>query len=257
MKICRVIPLVALLGGSYAAEPVAPAPPIPGPAHLTQPKPMVGPAWLGFKVARPDDATRSRLPGLPVGMGFVIQSVDPKSPAESSGVRPLDVVWKFGDQMLVNEGQLGVLLRTKKPGDVVTLALFRNEQEMEVSLTLGAFPLNREAAAGPLMEQLLSPQGNGMARVIDHVSHTASLTDETGAKAALKRLTDGSGYELEIRNSAGEVVFNENLSADCDVSKVPEAWRGRVAALRKGLDGSMESPRQPRPRVVPPTASGN
>lgn len=264
MRILSIISLMAWCGSLQAAEPVVPTPegqnppvstaPFPGP-EIRTPSKLEGPAWLGFQVIRPDESTRAHLPDLPAGMGFVIRSVDPKGPAETSGLRPLDVVWKFGDQYLVNEGQLAVLLGQKKPGDVVTISLFRSGRQMEIPLSIGSFPLNQPLPIGPTVENyVMSEEGALPTRIINFGNRTASLQVEEG-KASLKRVGEGGTYELEILDRNGEVIFNGSIGADGDLTAVPEAWRMRVRALRRGLDnavsGRMDHVRQPRPRVLP------
>lgn len=255
MKVSPLIPLIALLFQVTGAEPTESAGEVPT-ALVPAPKPVDGPPWLGFRVSKPDEATRAHLPQLPAGIGFVIQSIDSKGPAESSGLQPLDVVWKFGDQLLVNEAQLATLLRLKKPGDVVAMSVFRSGRAFEVALTLGAFPLNRPLGIGPEVDMAMMPSEGRRSYSVNPENRTASLVTDEG-KAILKRISDGSGYELEIRDVAGAVVFNGNLPANGDSSAVPEGWRRRVCALHRGLDnvldGKMENVRPPRPRVVPPS----
>ncbi|MFD0894243.1 PDZ domain-containing protein [Luteolibacter ambystomatis] len=294
MKLVRfILPIALLLSGTRAAEPperaqadekapavsTAPFPgtgietprpagsgedtgaPTPDTARLGLGKPgdtVQGPAWLGFSLAKPDETTRSHLPDLPLGMGFTIQAVEAKGPAALAGLQPLDVIWKFGDQFLVNESQLAVLLRQKHPGDTVNLALFRSGRALELPVIIGSYPLNRPLPIGPVENVLMREDDGLVTRIINRESRTASLALDDG-RASLKRIADGKGYELRIIDATGELVFNGNLPADCDVSAVPEAWRIRVKALRRGLDnaldGRMESVRPPRPRVIPPQPS--
>lgn len=256
MNVFPLISLVALILPVLAADP---APSAVDPPLVQPEKKLVGPPWLGFRVAKPDDTTRAHLPELPAGIGFVILTVDTKGPAESSGLQPKDVVWKFGDQLLVNEAQLVTLLRLKKPGDVVPVSVFRSGRSMEIPLTLGSFPLNRPLGIGPELDAAVIPSEGPRWYTTNPENRTATLVTD-GGKAVLKRNTDGSGYELEIRDSGDALVFNGNLPANGDTSAVPEAWRKRVCIVRRGLDnvldGKMESVRPPRPRVVPVPSEG-
>ncbi len=251
MKVFPYIALSVLLLPVLQADQVAPSADPP----LVQPKKLVeGPPWLGCRVAKPDEATRAHLPELPAGIGFVIQTVDAKGPAESCGLQPLDVVWKFGDQLLVNEAQLATLLRLKKPGEVVQLSVFRSGRALEVAMTLGAAPLNRPLSLGPELSAALIPGEGPRWYSANPENRTASLVTDAG-KVLLKRHPDGGGYELEIRDAAEALVFNGNLPADGDTTVVPEPWRRKVCVVRKQLDnvleGKIESARPPRPRVVP------
>jgi hypothetical protein len=251
MKIFPIIPLIALSLQVAGADPL-PAP--PEPAFTPTLKQVDGPPWLGFRVSKPDDATRAHLPDLPVGIGFVIQPIDANGPAETCGLKAQDVVWKFGDQLLVNEAQLATLLRLKKPGDVVQLSIFRSGLALQIPMVLGAFPLSRPLAIGPELDAATIPGENPRWYSMNPENSTAALVNDAG-KAVLKRISDGGGYELEIRATNGELVFNGNLPANGDSAAVPGAWRRQVAALRRGLDnvleGKMENVRAPRPRLVP------
>lgn len=257
MKVFPFIPLIALLVPMTGAEPaLTPAEP---PLSQSQ-KQVDGPPWLGFRVSKPDDATRAHLPDLPAGIGFIILTVDAKGPADVCGLQPLDVVWKFGDQLLVNEAQLVTLLRLKKPGDVVAFSVFRSGRALEVPMTLGAFPLNRPLGIGPELDAAVIPGEGPRWYSANPENRTATLVTEDG-KAVLKRNSDGSGYELEIRDTSGELVFNGNLPANGDTAAVPEGWRKKVCVVRRGLDnvldGKMENVRPPRPRVVPAASEGH
>jgi len=250
MKAFPFIALLVLLQPALSADPA----PAVDPPLTRADKQSDGPPWLGFRVAKPDDATRAHLPELPPGIGFVIQTVDAKGPAESCGLQPLDVVWKFGDQFLVNEAQLATLLRLKKPGDVVTVAIFRSGRSMEIPLTVGAAPLNRPLGMGPELDSALIPGEGPRWYSTNPENRTASLMTDSG-KVVLKRNSDGSGYELEIRDASEALVFNGNLPASGDTAAVPEEWRRKVCVVRRQLDnvldGKMENVRPPRPRVVP------
>ena len=82
-------------------------------------------AWLGLEVSKPDETITAHLPDLPQGIGFVIRSIEKGGPAETAGLRDLDVICKFNDQLLVNESQLAALLRLANPGEEVKLTGFR------------------------------------------------------------------------------------------------------------------------------------
>lgn len=90
--------------------------------------------FLGVETGALSDALASQL-GLPEGMGLVVRHVADDSPA-SSVLKEHDVLTKLGDQQLVDQRQLSVLIRAKKPGDEVKLTLFRGGKEMTVSAKL-------------------------------------------------------------------------------------------------------------------------
>lgn len=93
----------------------------PGPAEMEKV------AYLGVETAPVDPTVAAQL-GLPKGTGVVIRRVAEGSPAASL-LQEHDVLTKLDDQILVNMGQLTVLVRNHKAGDEVKLTYFRNGKE--------------------------------------------------------------------------------------------------------------------------------
>jgi hypothetical protein len=107
---------------------------IPAPAPRTEKA-----TFLGI-VASPAAATLREEMKLPRGVGLVVEYVDAGSPAEKAGVKKGDVLQKLDDQVLINGPQLAVLVRDKKPGDVVKLTALRGgeiNRSQVVEVTLG------------------------------------------------------------------------------------------------------------------------
>jgi hypothetical protein len=211
-------------------------------------------AWLGLQVAKPDATITAQMPSLPAGIGFVIKAIDAGGPAQAAGLQELDLLWKLGDQMLVNEGQLAALLRLAKPGAMMTLSGFRAGQALEVRLKLGEAPALPRPFPGNLVDESIMPGGcAGPMRVVNVADRLASYSTDEG-RAVVRR--DGELYQVEIHGPKDELIYEGDLPADGNLEKIPEPWRRRVHALRRGLDhaleGRMMPNRQPRPRVVPP-----
>jgi len=76
--------------------------------------------------------------GLPTAaQGIVITQVVPGSPAQRTGLRPNDVITKVNDQTIDPDHPLQSLMVRFRPGDQVTLTLFREGRQETVALTLG------------------------------------------------------------------------------------------------------------------------
>ena len=211
-------------------------------------------AWLGLNVSKPDESITAHLPALPAGIGFVISTVEKGGPADTAGLKEFDVLWKLGDQMLVNESQLATLLRLSKPGDEVQLTGFRAGKPLEVRLTLGEAPERRHQVPGDLLDAAILPgECRGPMRVVNISEKTATYSTEDG-KLEVRR--EGEGYQVKILDPKNKVIFDGPIPADGSLDSIPDGWKRRVHALRRGLDHSLEHggqpARQPRPRVVPP-----
>ena len=241
-------PLIALLATSLncaADETTQPA--VETPAR----------AWLGLHVSKPDATLTSQLPSLPPGIGFIVRSIDMGGPAAGAGLREFDILWKLNDQMLVNEAQLAALLRLHKPGHEITLSGFRAGKPLEVTLKLGTAPAATPSFPGELVDSVILPGGcGGPMRVVNRAEKTASYSTENGS-ALVRR--ENSVYHIDIRDSDNQPVYQGQITSRDQLNEVPREWRHRVSALCRGLDhvldGQLATPRQPRPRVVPPTAA--
>jgi S1-C subfamily serine protease len=91
-------------------------------------------AYLGVGVTSADPTLRAQLK-LEPGLGLAVVSVDDNGPAKSV-VQEHDVLYKFGDQLLVNPEQFIVLVRMHKAGDSVELTIIREAQPIKVTATL-------------------------------------------------------------------------------------------------------------------------
>ena len=230
---------------------------VAAPAESDAPRPMRGAcaphAWLGLHLSKPDETTAAQLPDLPPGIGFVVKSIDEGGPAQVAGIAELDLLWKIGDQMLVNEAQVAALLRLSKPGQEIVLSGFRAGKPMEVRLKLGEAPNTKKPFTCDMVESSIFPGGrSGPMRVVNVAEKSASFSADK-ERAVVRR--EGEIYLVKIEGPEDAVIFDGELAKDEALDKLPESWRQRIQVLCRTLDRALEanpSPqRQPRPRVVP------
>lgn len=229
------------VGSAQDAAPVAVA------------KQPVGEAWLGLSVSKPDDVTTTQLPALPPGIGFVVKEIAAGGPADQAGVRKHDLLWKMGEQMLVNEGQLATLLRLAAPGDKVTLSVFREGKSLDLKVTLGEGKGGEDEEMRRMLVDSVMRPDDGAIRIMDLEEKKAVVTDSRGS-AEVTRLSHGDS--VRIVDTAGKLLFEGIVGDRHELSTVPEDWRRQVYAMRRGLDHALSATpapmRQPRPRIVPP-----
>jgi hypothetical protein len=101
--------------------------------------------FLGVETA-PVSRTLSTQLGLGRDTGLVITKVSDKSPA-AEVLKVDDVLTKLDDQILVNQHQLGVLVRAKNEGDEVKLTVIRGGKETTVKAKLATHEVPKMAAA--------------------------------------------------------------------------------------------------------------
>ncbi|WP_174910214.1 trypsin-like peptidase domain-containing protein [Burkholderia diffusa] len=73
--------------------------------------------------------------GLPRPAGALVNGVDPGSPAAAAGVRPGDVIVKFGDKPIGQSAELNDLAAALPPGAKAPLRLIRNRAPMMLTVT--------------------------------------------------------------------------------------------------------------------------
>ncbi len=90
--------------------------------------------YLGV-MAKPLDETLAEQFGLPNDTGLVVADVSEESPA-AAVLKRHDILLKLNDQILINQPQLGVLVRNQKEGDEVTLTFIRGGKQTTAKVKL-------------------------------------------------------------------------------------------------------------------------
>lgn len=70
--------------------------------------------------------------------GAVVQSVDDNSPAKNAGINRGDIITAFGNTEITSYSQLEELIRESKPGDKITIKLYRSGKTYTTELTVGS-----------------------------------------------------------------------------------------------------------------------
>ncbi len=243
-----LLTLTTLVVACVGEEPGSPPTSAPVP-----PMAQARSASLGFSVTKLDPRAAAQIPTLPPGVGFVIQAITPGGAAEGAQLNPQDVLWKFGDQWLINQGQLATLLSLKNPGDEVALAIFRAGKPLEIKLKLGEARDDASVFSKDMIDAaILSDEGQPM-KIVNLQERTATFANNEG-KALVQR--QGEGYRVVITGPDKQVLFDGALPTDGNLEGIPIDWRRRVWVLHRSLDHALDSRivpvRAPRPRVVPP-----
>jgi serine protease Do len=69
--------------------------------------------------------------------GAKIYDVTKDSPAEKAGLQKDDIIYKIGDEKVVDAATLSNIIKAKKEGDKVTVYFMRDGKKKDVSVTLG------------------------------------------------------------------------------------------------------------------------
>jgi serine protease Do len=101
-------------------------------------------AMMGVSIGpvAPEDAERY---GLPSVAGALVNDVPADQPAARAGVRVQDVIVAVNGQPVAYPGQLQQRVAQFKPGDEVTVTVYRNRRPTELRVRLTEAPLNERA----------------------------------------------------------------------------------------------------------------
>ena len=69
--------------------------------------------------------------------GMLVESVDDGGAAKRAGIRPGDVITRVEDTPVIDGQNIMVEVRNKKPGDTITVQVYRNGQTLDFSTILG------------------------------------------------------------------------------------------------------------------------
>ncbi|MBK1818306.1 hypothetical protein JIN84_21985 [Luteolibacter yonseiensis] len=147
-------------------------------------------------------------------------------------------------------------VRDEESGMVVKISQPREEILM---MPVGEFDLKRPFQSGMVEAAALPEDNNGPLRVVNVAEKSAEFTFQGEGKATVTREADQ--YQVKIRGTADDVIFDGGLAKDALLDAVPEPWRKRVLVLCRtldsALDGNLMSPREPKPRQAPPAPRGH
>jgi serine protease Do len=150
--------------------------------------------WIGVSIQDIDPATREAL-DFDDKSGVLIADVNKGQPAEKAGIQRGDIVMKIDGRDVVSTNQLRNLVASIKPGKKVTVKVFRNGKEIEMTLKVA----NRDAEK---IEKLTQSDKNDIPK-----DSKEKMEENFGIKVA--NLTRELQRKYNISNSIRGVVITE------------------------------------------------
>ena len=113
--------------------------------------------YIGVSVISVSDETQKY--GLP--QGAAVQSLTDDGPAKAAGLQVNDIITKVNDTEITSSNDLVKTIGACKPGDRITLTLYRQGQTMEISLEVAQKIQSATAAASESSSQSQQNQSRG------------------------------------------------------------------------------------------------
>ncbi len=201
--------------------------------------------WIGvsFKSPSPEDR---RSASLKSGVGFQATDIVANGPLAKAGGKNGDLWWKFDEQILVNMGQMVVLLREKKAGETVKVKFFRDGKLQELDLILG---LRRRPQVMPV--SMVPEDANAeKSRRLAKRERVARLNMN---EQTLSLESEGERWRFKV--TEGQLIVLSALVSNDDFGvNLPKQWLGAFMILKHTLQRGQalgEATTEERVRFVP------
>jgi serine protease Do len=109
------------------------------------------PAWTGIIIQNIDKHLAQYL-NIPDDMGVVVKEIEPKSPAQRSGIQEGDIIISLNDQKVMTSEDFSAIMKGVAADESITIKILRNKIIKSFSIQTLIFPIEN---AIPLAYQLL------------------------------------------------------------------------------------------------------
>lgn len=188
-------------------------------------RPFLG---VNFDAFTPEDAARL---GLPNARGLRLSGVAEGFGAQVAGLRPDDVIVAADGRPTPDWGALFAVLQTKRAGDVIKLAVYREGRKRTIAVTLSERPAQAvpttPAALAQALRQTYAEQSRALSAALKGASAAAARRSAPGEWSALEVLAHLVLGERDNSLWVGDIVGGHERTAD--------DWGGNVEARHAGL----------------------
>ena len=133
-------------------------------------------AWLGVAM-RAIDQISAESYGLPTVSGVEITLITEGGPSEAQGLRLYDVIVEIDGKPIGRVGQMQQAIAMKRPGDRISVGVYRNGAPMSVNIRLGEAPLQ-----GPSVVEASAPTVREEERMDDKLGLRIEDMDRASAQ---------------------------------------------------------------------------
>jgi serine protease Do len=186
--------------------------------------------------------------GLPNTSGALIATVSPNRPADKAGIIPGDVVVEFAGKPVKDSDSLVAMVVNTKPGTIVPLVIYRNNQRKTVSVTIDELDLEAEQSlsARRTTPNVPEPQptSTGFGMTFEQITPEAARRIGLRSNAGGAIVTDVDRNSPAARGGVvpGDVIIEVNRQKVANVSQVTrelqKVQNGQVAFLLVWRDGT-------------------
>ncbi|MBN1961001.1 MAG: trypsin-like peptidase domain-containing protein [Deltaproteobacteria bacterium] len=127
-------------------------------------------SWMGIRI-QPLSTELAESYGLTQTMGALVADVKPNGPAGNAGIKVGDIILAFADEQVKTASDLPLLASMAGIDKPISIKIWRNKQEITLTMKLSEFPTNEERIA-----EGSSEAGDGLGLIVSDI--TAELRRE-------------------------------------------------------------------------------
>jgi len=177
-------------GGSIGIAFAIPAETVKALIPQLKDKGAVTRGWLGVQI-QPVTAEIADALGLKEPQGALVTEPQADGPAAKAGIASGDVVRSVGGVAVKDPTELSKAISSSAPRTSVKLGVLRQGEEKTIAVTLGEYPVKRQAAA-PAEQPGTTGRGDGSSK---EASKETSKSDALGLKLAPADTVPGAGKQ--------------------------------------------------------------
>ncbi len=140
--------------------------------------------WLGIQMKSEIDETDAHALGMSKPAGVLVQDVMSGTPAEKAGIKAGDVILSVDGKDVNAANEIQTIIAEHKPGDVVSVKIYRSGNTVEKDVTLNELPEQSLASTDQNVdEDQESPDESGQVNVAKLGISVQPLDDDTKKQA--------------------------------------------------------------------------
>ncbi len=169
---------------------------------------------------------------LPSTRGALVNSVEKGGPAEKAGIEAGDVILKFNGKTVNSSEDLPRIVGATRPGNPVTIQIWRNKALRDLQVTVGRMPDERTARAGQPGAPKQGPAATQYGLTLSDLSE-AQRGELKISGGVLVENVKGAAARAGVRR--GDVILavnNQDISSVEEFNQIMTQFdKGRIVAL--------------------------
>ncbi len=164
-------------------------------------------AYMGVRLAELEDNVAEAL-GMPDSRGVILEEVRPDSPAERAGLQEGDVILRKDGERVSSMRRLRTQIANSSPGTEVNLEIFRDGEEMNITVELDKLPDDMMAMQDGTEQTFDEAIGFSVSELDEESRQQLGLPDDVQGVMIDQVDPESSAYRNNVRE--GQVIISVN-----------------------------------------------